>query len=474
MSGDARVIRNVLWLGCATGGSLVTSLVYSLLAARYLGPADFGRFSLIVGVGALMAIVAQGAGTSVLTILTAQRFRSAGELLFPGMMTQALIGMACLALSAPLVPLLGGDRALFAPTVVYCAGLVCFLIYSAPLAIFRGLNQMQWSIVQALAGLLTAIGVWFVARRGATLYDVVAVSALSQAAVLVAVVLFAIGLMPGANRWRMERPVISEVLRKTLGLSGVTVFQSVHWKTGLIMVQLLGGAYALGIYTAGAKPIESLRTVPIVLMSSILPSVSHMVAESSETFRQTQVLITRIVLLLMFPLVGALVALSPVIINLLYGRAYQDASMVFSLSLLAVIPGTVHLVLTMPLVVNHAISKLSMIYSIAILAEVLADLLLYPGFGLRAAVAGAVLASAVTAILADGFAFPGASVLRDGRIVKILAAGAISLAVPFTGILESQRWVLCGLAIFVFLLLAGISKSFAFDELRRSNSLFGR
>jgi O-antigen/teichoic acid export membrane protein len=178
------VIRNFLWLGCAVGGSLVTSLVYGVLAARYLGPVDFGRFSLVVGVGALMANVAQGAGASVLTILAAQQFRSAGELLLPGLVTQALIGVVCLALSVPLVLLLGSDRTLFVPAVVYCAGSACLLVYSAPIAIFRGLNQMQWGIAPVIAGLFTVVGVWFAVRRGTTLDEVVAANAVSQIAVL--------------------------------------------------------------------------------------------------------------------------------------------------------------------------------------------------------------------------------------------------------------------------------------------------
>lgn len=466
MSGDSAVLKNVFWLGCATGGSLITSLIYGLLAARYLGPADFGRFSLIVGIGALMSNLAQGAGTSVLTVLTAQQFRSAGALVLPGMLSQALVGTACLALSVPLVLILGGDRTLFVPSVIYCVGSVSLLIYSAPIAIFRGLNKMHWSIAQTVAGLLTIVGVWITVQRGAALSEIIAASALSQVAMLSIVLIFSVRIVPSASRWRIPRAVISEILRKTMGLSGVTVFQSVHWKVGLIMVQLLGGAYALGIYTAGAKPIENLRTVPLVLLLSIFPSVSQMVTENPKSLQRAMVTVTRVVLLCMLPIVGALVALSPVVIRLLYGSAYANASAVFSLSLLALVPGTIHLVFIMPLVANHAIKKLSLVYSVAILLEVVIDLAFYSKIGLTAAVAGAIAGALVTAILADMYAFHGASVLRERRIVKLLAAGALSLAIPFTGILESHRWLLSVVTISTFLVAARVSGSFTFHELR--------
>jgi O-antigen/teichoic acid export membrane protein len=415
----------------------------------------------------MMSNLAQGAGASALTVLTAQQFRSAGELVLPGILTQALVGTGCLALSVPLVLLLGNDRALFAPAVVYCVGSVSLLVYSAPIAIFRGLNQTRWSIAQTIAGLLTIAGVWVVVRRGVTLTNIVAVSALSQIVVLFIVLIPTVRILPDSNRWLIPGPVISEILRKTMGLSAVTVFQSVHWKLGLIMVQLLGGAYALGIYTAGAKPIENLRTIPMVLALSIFPSVSQMVIEDPQSLRRVLVSVTRIVLLVMLPLVSALMALSPIVIKLLYGSAYANATAVFSLSLLAVVPGTIHLALITPLVANHELKKLSLIYSAAILGEIGVDWALYSKVGLPAAVAGAILGAMVAAILADLQAFPSAPVLRDRRIAKVLSAGAISLAIPFTGLLENHRWLLCAVTISVFLFIARVSQSFTFNELRQ-------
>ena len=82
------------------------------------------------------------------------------------------------------------------------------------------------------------------------------------------------------------------------------------------------------------------------------------------------------------------------------------------------------------------------------------------------------MAALATAILADMYAFPGASVLRDRRIVKLLAAGTLSLAIPFTGMFESHRWLLCAVTISAFLLAARVSNSFTFHELRHVRNLW--
>jgi O-antigen/teichoic acid export membrane protein len=196
-----------------------------------------------------------------------------------------------------------------------------------------------------------------------------------------------------------------------------------------------------------------------------------MVTEDQKLLQRALVSVTRVVLLFMLPIVGALVALSPVVIRLLYGSEYASAAKILSLSLLAVVPATMHLVFIMPLVAIHAIKKLSLLYSAAILLELAVDLAFYSKVGVVAAVAGAIAAALLAAILADKYAFPHASVLRDRRIAKLLAAGAVSLAIPFTGILEDHRWLLCVVTFSTFLVAARVSRSFTFGELRNWRNL---
>lgn len=51
----ARIMKNMLWLGSSRGVSAVLSLFYLGIATRTLGVSDFGRFALILSVGALIA-----------------------------------------------------------------------------------------------------------------------------------------------------------------------------------------------------------------------------------------------------------------------------------------------------------------------------------------------------------------------------------------------------------------------------------
>ncbi|MCB2013999.1 MAG: lipopolysaccharide biosynthesis protein [Sphingobium sp.] len=58
-SAMARIMKNMLWLGSSRGVSAVLSLVYLGIATRTLGVSEFGRFALILSIGALIATFMQ-------------------------------------------------------------------------------------------------------------------------------------------------------------------------------------------------------------------------------------------------------------------------------------------------------------------------------------------------------------------------------------------------------------------------------
>lgn len=55
----ARIVRNMLWLGSSKGLGAVLSLAYLGIATRTLGVSDFGRFALVLSIGALIATFMQ-------------------------------------------------------------------------------------------------------------------------------------------------------------------------------------------------------------------------------------------------------------------------------------------------------------------------------------------------------------------------------------------------------------------------------
>ena len=95
--------RNLVWLATTTVGSMVASLVYGILVARYLGPVDFGHFALVVGVGGILTSMAQGGGSTALVVMAAQEPQQAGRLLWPGVVVQGGVGILTAVVSMPVV-----------------------------------------------------------------------------------------------------------------------------------------------------------------------------------------------------------------------------------------------------------------------------------------------------------------------------------------------------------------------------------
>jgi len=64
-AGTAGILgRNAFWLGTATAVSMAASFLYVTRMAAYIGPTEFGRYSLIVAVAGWLVSVGQGGGAT--------------------------------------------------------------------------------------------------------------------------------------------------------------------------------------------------------------------------------------------------------------------------------------------------------------------------------------------------------------------------------------------------------------------------
>src|SRR5579872_1385982 len=157
--------QNALWLSISTPVTMAASLAYNIIAARSLGPRVYGRFALVIAVVGWFSAVAQGSGTTVLTVQAAKAPSSARQLVRPGITVQAAFGLAGFLPSIWILWLIGRDSRLLLPAVIAGVGNVAYLVTSVPIALHRGSDRMSWGGLLAACSVAT---VWF-ALLGAAL-----------------------------------------------------------------------------------------------------------------------------------------------------------------------------------------------------------------------------------------------------------------------------------------------------------------
>lgn len=422
--------RNVLWLAVTMAGTMAASFLYGLLVARYLGPAEFGRFALVVGVGGWLVTLAQGGGSNALLLLSAQEQGRPGALLWPGLVMQLGLGLASLLVGLVAVLFLSRDSALLWPSLLFGVANIFNLAISVPVAIFGGQNRMQWRLVLMAAVVGVAALMLLVIRLDLGLAAAVGANTVAQALVLVGVAPFVFRVLGrGTRRW--DKALVGRLWRASIALWVVTLFQAFHWRTDLLMVQTLAGSYQVGLYAAANKLIDNLRLIPLLLVLAVMPDLAREGAAATERFRSLVTGALRAMLLVVFPLCAALLLSSSLIIRLVYSPEYAPSAAILRISALALLSVFPQWVCYSALVSLGKGRALVYAYVASIATEIALDLALVPAYGGRGAATGYVVGELIT-LAVSGYALRqvmGGLLAR--RWARSLAPGALVLALAW-------------------------------------------
>jgi len=418
------ISHNLLWQTSTILVATVATLTYGLLVARYLGPSGFGRFSLIAGVIGWIIGLAQGGGANALMLLSAQDRRQAGNLLWPGIAIQLVVGVVAVLVGLPMVWIFSHDIGLLLPAVVYGIANLIYLVTSVIVAIFRGLDRMEWGISMAAASGGMALLMVAVMALDSGFMATIAVGAISQSVVLAVTFPLAWNQLP-VKGWHNE--TASRVWSASVALWGVMLLLSLHWRVGVLAVQGFSGAHELGIYSAAAKLVENLRIVPGYLMLALVPTFVEFGRSDRKKLRNLLQPALQYVTMIAFLLSLILVALSPFLISLLYTLQYKASAQVLSISAIGLAPLFVDWIFLYVLMSLRLERQLVVLYLISILVEAGLDALIVPLRGAKGAAIGFVSGESVAALLGALFTIQAIGAFSWGGLLKIGLVGVLCL-----------------------------------------------
>jgi O-antigen/teichoic acid export membrane protein len=135
--------------------------------------------------------------------------------------------------------------------------------------------------------------------------------------------------------WKIKTKTVKNLLKDSwpLMLSGVAVV--IYMKIDQVMIGNMLGEKELGIYSSAVKISEAWYFIPMIISSSVFPSILRVRKKSKELYlRRIQMLYD---FFTWFTIGVALIVtfLSPFIINILYGSEYAMASTVLSIHIWA-------------------------------------------------------------------------------------------------------------------------------------------
>ena len=318
-------------------GGLLVALASVPLLVRHLGAADFGRYSTVVS---LVAIVGGISDVGIATIAVREFAATEGprrvqmmrrllglRLLVTGVGVTAAVAFAALA---------GYGGVLVLGTLLAGLGLVLQVsqgLLATPL--IAGLRFGWVSLIEFSKHLATALLVVGLVLVGAELLTFLAVPIPVGASALILTVLLARDRMPlrpafDVRGWR-------ELLRETLPFAVATALYVMYFRVILIITSLIAPAEETGYFAASFRVVEAVVVVPAVLIGAAFPIFARAARDDRERLRYA---VTRVVEVAL--MAGAWAALSlalvaPFAIEVLGGAKFDDAVPVLRIQAVALV-----------------------------------------------------------------------------------------------------------------------------------------
>jgi PST family polysaccharide transporter len=430
---NSKAAHNFGWLVADRGVRLMVGVVVGSWVARYLGKQDFGLLSyslaLVAIFGALIPLgmdalvvreIIQHPRTGGRWIGTVVGFRAAAAA------TATLLGISMILVLRP------GEQRAWIMVGLLSVGMLFQALESGELW-FQAHTKMRQLVVPRLvlfllmnclkvAAVLNGAGViWF---SGLT-----AVEQTLSGGITWMIVRNSLGR---ENRLLFEAKLGWRVLRHSwpLALSALTAI--LYMKLSQLVLGGLMGDATLGIYAAAIRIPEAATFLPMVLASSLLPSLLRSRAESPQAYRAARLRFFRINALMALAICLPVSLAAPWIIRVLFGPSYSEAGPILAVyvwSLLFIFLGVArgqHLL-------NELYTQLPLWFGgLGLLVNLVACLLLIPRYGAMGAAVGTVLSQFVAAFLSS-FIHPKTRSLGREQWLAMMTPWRIRAAAGLSG-----------------------------------------
>lgn len=403
--GPSPLARDALVTIATRVGLAVLIFATDVALARLLGPAAKGRFALVLLYSQLAALVVGWGMDQALAVVSARDRASARRAFANALVWTAVVGGAAVLVSlwAYGVPSEGRPRGpLTALLPNLSASQFAFAAFALPGELFFALGLF------ALLGRrrVVAYGAIRLLRRGILLVAALAAAAIARLSLDVALVLnlvalaaagIAIGVVVARDGTAGLRPDTA-LLREQLdfgsrALPG-SLAERLQFRADAFLLNVFVDVRATGIYSVAQGLAETLWYVPNALGVVMF---SRAVDPRADAGRIAAVL-TRTTLALAVALAVPAFVLGPRLVRFVYGSTFADAGVALRLILPGIVAYSIVAILSRYVTGRGRPGTTTLIFGAGLAANLAANLVLIPAFGL----AGAAVASSMSYLLTAG------------------------------------------------------------------------
>lgn len=397
--GFRRYFVNTSWMFAEQILRMVAGLLVGIWVARYLGPAQFGVFSYAIAFTALFGSIAK-LGLDSIVVRDLVRDPSHRDLYMGTAFWLKLLGsVAMLALMALAVRLTSNDATtnlyifiIASGTIFQSFEVVDFYFQSKVLSRFVSICKLTQLFISSLLKL-------YLIFKGADLIWFVLVSVVDQITLALSLYLAYRYQILGDFYRRFDLTTATLLLRDSwpLIISGLVIM--IYMRIDQIMIKEMLGEKEVGLYSAATRISEIWYFIPMLLSSSLFPSILNAKKISVNLYY------SRLQKLYTFMFWAAIAIALPMtffsnwVVEFLYGNPFQEAGSVLMVQIWAgvfVFWG----VASSKWFISEGLQKYFTFYTVVgAAANIILNMLLIPRFGIY----GAAIATVISQALASYF-----------------------------------------------------------------------
>ena len=418
------------------------ALVYS---ARELGPSAFGEFALVYTAAQITALLADMGLTSLVLRQGARMGQVRRVPFWTALAINVAASLICALALVGVFALLHGagaaTAAIYGPTLVLLAATT-----SLEIAAIAGQRPVR-AAASRLAGNACTLGLTIGLLQIHEAPEAVAAAFLGGG--IVKLVFIATATRPLVPAIAVRPRVVVPLLRRGAPFYGSAIAAFLYQRVDVLMLGALTGVAAAGEYVAAYRILDGILLVPAAVVAVFLPSWAERRNANGAAGRGAGMVV--LLLICIGVLAGAeLVLAREFLVDLLYGGEYASSALILAVLALAVPIFYADIALVWIAYVRGHEKRVAALGIVALVTNVLINVVLIRVFG----GVGAAVATVVTeAVISAGYAFTLGIHRREhrARALDVLAtAGAYAGALFALGMLcavAGVHWALACLAV---------------------------
>jgi polysaccharide transporter, PST family len=377
-----RILLNMSWSSAEQLLRMVFGLVTSIWLARYLGPAQFGTYSLVLGIVAMASTLVPLLTDQILQREVLAQPGARGEIVGTGLAMRLVGSTVAMGVAGVAIMAVRPEQPGIAVIAIMAGGSLAFY----PAEIFTAWFMSQLSTKHVFIGKVPPLVVVFALRVGLFLMAAPLVAFVGVAALEAVLCAFGLAFAYRVSGERLSSLAVSISRARVtwrdswpLLLAGIGTM--LYLKIDIVMLAALHGDQELGIYGAATRLSEVWYAVPMIVGISLQPLVFALRAEQPQRYLQTRTALYGVMAWGGIAIGAATCVIATPVCILLFGPHYAASGFVLSVHIWSVVPMFLMVTSGCFLVAEHQGGVSLVRTAIGLAMNVVLNLMFIPSFG---------------------------------------------------------------------------------------------